>query len=108
MRTSIARSLLAPGSAPAIVAISRLLGLASVAHADDARAQWRAGGETYVGVPFGLDLLTDGFADSPQPDVPDIVIPGASVKLVGAQPNVARSIQIINGQRSESTRVQWA
>jgi hypothetical protein len=84
-----------------------LLGAGS-ANADDARAHWRAEDRNaYVGVPFELDLLVEGFAESPQPDPPNVTIPNATVKLVGAQPNVSRSIQIVNGQRSDSSHVTW-
>jgi hypothetical protein len=82
--------------------------LARTAAADDARAQFRLdGGRPHVGVPFQLDLVLEGFDESPAPDQPKLTIPDANVTALGAQPNVSRSIQIINGRRTDSTRVTW-
>lgn len=85
-----------------------LLGLARTAAADDARAQFRLdGGSPHVDVPFRLDLVVEGFDEGPAPELPKLDIANATVTPVGAQPNVSRSIQIINGRRSDSTRVSW-
>jgi len=85
-----------------------LLALAGTARADEPRAQFRLdGGEPHVDVPFHLDLLVEGFDESPAPAQPDLKLPDATVTPLGATPNVARSIQIINGRRSDFTRVTW-
>ncbi len=88
-----------------------LLALATNAFAQDApRAQFRLdGGQPHVGMPFTLQLLVEGFDESPPPEIPQLQIPNATVTSLGLpSPNVSRSIQIINGRRSESTRVTWA
>ena len=82
----------------------------SSARADEPRAQFRLdGGQPHVGMPFTLQLVIEGFDEAPAPEVPKLDIPYATVAPLGAAtPNVSRSIQIINGRRSESTRVTWA
>lgn len=92
------------------IAILVLLGLAGTAAADEARAQFRLGGgqAPHVGVPFQLEMIIEGFDESPAPDLPKLDIPDATVTPLGATPNVSRSIQIINGRRSDSTRVTWS
>lgn len=93
---------------PLILAIAILAGLASTAAADDSRAQFRIGsGKPYVDVPFQLELGIEGFDEQPAPDQPKLAIPDATVTPLGATPNVSRSIQIINGRRSDSTKVSW-
>ncbi len=82
--------------------------LANTARADDTRAQFRLdGGRPNVGVPFQLDLVVEGFDESPAPAQPELDIADATVTALGAQPNMSRSIQIINGRRTDSTRVTW-
>ncbi len=89
-----------------VVAI--LAALAGNAAAEDARAQFRLdGGRPHVDVPFQLDLVIEGFDESPAPDLPKLELPNATVTPLGATPNVSRSIQIINGQRSDAVRVTW-
>ena len=92
------------------VALLVLVGLASSAAADEAHAQFRLGGngQPHVGVPFQLELIVDGFDESPAPDMPKLDIPDATVTPQGATPNVSRSIQIVNGRRTDSTRVSWS
>ena len=91
-----------------IAALVIMTGVASTAVADDSRAQFRLdGGKPYVDVPFQLDLQIDGFDEQPAPDLPKLAIPDATVTPLGATPNVSRSIQIINGRRSDSTKVTW-
>ncbi len=87
-----------------------LLASVSVARADEPRAQFRLdGGQPHVGMPFTLQLLVEGFDETPAPELPKLEIPNATVTPMGAAtPNVSRSIQIINGRRSDSTRVTWA
>ncbi|HEX8110056.1 MAG TPA: BatD family protein, partial [Kofleriaceae bacterium] len=82
---------------------------AGTARADQPHAEFRLGDRDtpHVGVPFHLDLLIEGFDETPQPDVPKLTLPGADVTFVAAQPNVSRGIQIINGRRSDFVKVTW-
>jgi hypothetical protein len=60
-------------------------------------------------MPFTLQLIVEGFDDSPPPETPALSIPNAQITPLGAaQPNVSRSIQIVNGHRTDSTTVTWA
>lgn len=79
------------------------------AFADEPQAQFRLGsGRPHVGVPFQLELVIEGFDESPAPDLPKLAIPDATVTPLGATPNTSRSIQIINGRRTDSVRVTWS
>jgi hypothetical protein len=84
-----------------------ILCIAGVARADEPVAKWSTDDRPHAGMPFELRLLVGGLDDNPPPDPPKLSIPGATVKWLGAQPNVSRSIQIINGRRSDSTTVTW-
>ena len=79
------------------------------AHADDAHAEYRLGerGTPHAGVPFALDVLIEGFDESPQPEVPTLTLAGARATFLRAQPDVSRGIQIINGRRSDFVKVTW-
>jgi hypothetical protein len=92
------------------IALLVLVGLAGVAAADEPRAQFRLGSgqQPHVGVPFQLELIIEGFDEKPAPDVPKLEIADATVTPLGATPNVSRSIQIVNGRRSDTTRVSWS
>lgn len=50
------------------------------AFADEPQAQFRLGsGRPHVGVPFQLELVIEGFDESPAPDLPKLAIPDATV-----------------------------
>lgn len=86
-----------------------LVGLGGVATADEPRAVFRLGsGQPHVGVPFNLELIVEGFDEAPAPDMPKLDLSDATVTALGATPNVARSIQIVNGRRTDATRVSWS
>jgi hypothetical protein len=87
--------------------ILAILCVAGAARADEPVAKWSTDDRPHAGMPFELRLLVGGLDEHPQPDPPKLTIPGATVKWIGAQPNVSRSIQIINGRRSDSTTVTW-
>jgi hypothetical protein len=88
--------------------IAALVFAPALAVADEPRAELRVDGEPHVGVPFTLGVLTEGFDESPQPDVPKLEIPGATVTYVGAAPNAMHGFQVSsNGQRTDFTRVRW-
>lgn len=91
-----------------IAAIAIVAAAASTAVAEDARARFRVeSDQVYVGVPFQLDLGIEGFDETPAPELPKLAISDATVTPLGATPNVSRSIQIVNGRRTDSTRVSW-
>jgi tetratricopeptide (TPR) repeat protein len=89
------------------LAVLIVLCAAGVAYADEPRATWQAGESPHAGVPFELRLVVEGLDESPQPDQPKLAIQGAQVKELGAQPNVSRMMQVINGRRSDFTQVTW-
>ena len=64
-------------------------------------------GETLAGSPFVLSVRSEGFDESPTPDVASFQIPGCKVTTLGVSPSVATSISIINGRRSETRRVTF-
>lgn len=82
--------------------------VARAAHAQPT-AELRLGdrGTPHVGIPFELQLVIEGFDESPAPSVPKLELPGASVTFIGVQPDVSRGVQIINGRRSDFVRVTW-
>ena len=98
-----------------IVALSALAALAvglggfASAWADDPQARFslERGAQPHAGMPFKLLLAVGGLDENPPPEQPKLAIAGATVTPLGAQPNVSRSIQIVNGRRSESAEVTW-
>jgi len=99
------RTPLAIGISLVMVAV---LGTASVASAQQApRAAFRLEDEPHVDVPFHLDVVVEGLDETPAPAQPELDLAGATVTPIGVQPNVSRSIQIINGRRIDATRVTW-
>jgi len=85
-----------------------MVAMLGTARADgDARARWSVDDEPHAGMPFELDLQVEGFDETPAPAQPKLDLPGATVRPLGAQPSVSRSIQIVNGRRSDSTSVTW-
>jgi len=94
------------GATTAIVLVLALV-LAGQAHAQGTRAEYQLRGEPHAGVPFHLDAVIEGLEESPTLTQPKLEIAGAQVTPVAVQPNVSRSIQIINGRRIDSTRVTW-
>jgi len=79
---------------------------ASLAHAQS--AQYTLGRQRpHADVPFRLDLVIEGFEENPAPTQPALTIANAEVTPAGVQPNVSRSIQIINGRRQDSVEVTW-
>jgi hypothetical protein len=82
---------------------------APAARAEDLHAQFQLGDRErpHVGVPFHLNLVIEGFDEAPQPDVPKLDIPNATVSFVAAQPQVSRGMQMVNGRRSDFVQVIW-
>lgn len=94
----------------ALAVIASIAGIAGNAFADEplARFQLERGVEPHAGLPFTLTIGVVGFDENPPPAHPKLEIPDAKVTPAGAQPNVSRSIQILNGRRTDSTQVSWA
>jgi hypothetical protein len=62
------------------VAFVVLAALACLARADEPRAQFRLdGGTPHVDIPFELQMLIEGFDESPAPDQPPLAVAGATV-----------------------------
>ena len=86
-----------------------VLALSAPALADEPQAAYKLerGASPHAGLPFNLLLLGVGFDETPPPEQPKLAIPGAKLTPLGAQPNVQRSVQIINGRRTDATQVTW-
>ena len=82
---------------------------AGTARADEPHAEFRLGDRDtpHVGVPFVVGLVIVGFEENPQPTPPKLDVPNATVKFLGARPNVSQSVQIFNGKRTDSVQVTW-
>src|ERR1700760_2963439 len=88
--------------------IGMLVALCAIAHADGTEARWmNFEQQPHAGVPFTVQLGIAGFDESPMVELPPLTIAGAKVTPMGATPNTSRSIQIINGRRSQSTETTW-
>jgi len=65
-------------------------------------------GPHFVGVPVRLQVIAEGFDETPQPRIEVADPPQGRLALTGANPSVSTSIQIINGRMSQSKWVQFA
>ena len=63
--------------------------------------------EIHAGLPFVLAISAEGFEPEPEPEVSDLQIPGCEVSFLGVSPNVSTYIDVVNGRRSESQRVEF-
>src|SRR5262245_55062036 len=61
----------------AVIAICAVAVAATPAFADDARAGFRLAdnAQPHVGIPFQLDLVVEGFDETPAPEMPKLSIP---------------------------------
>ncbi|TMQ12246.1 MAG: hypothetical protein E6J91_21165 [Deltaproteobacteria bacterium] len=90
------------------IALVLVLIAAGTARADAPHAEYRRLRDTpHVGVPFNLDLLVEGFDETPQPTIPRLEIPDAQVTFVTAQPDITRGVQMTNGRRTDFVQVTW-
>ncbi|HET9627709.1 MAG TPA: BatD family protein, partial [Kofleriaceae bacterium] len=98
-----------PALSLAAACVIALAATAGTARADEPVAQFRLGGRDtpHVGVAFALELIIEGFDEAPEPAPPKLELANATVSFVAAQPNVQRGIQIINGRRSDFSKVTW-
>jgi len=65
-------------------------------------------GPHFVGVPVRLQVIAEGFDETPQPRIEVADPPQGRLALTGVNPSVSTSIQIINGRMSQSKWVQFA
>jgi hypothetical protein len=89
-----------------LVSVLVLVGLTEVASAQRAKFQLERN-RLHADVPFHIDLVVEGFDEAPAPDQPPLDIAGATVTPIGVEPRVSRSIQIVNGRRTDSKTVTW-
>ncbi|MBA3541426.1 MAG: BatD family protein, partial [Deltaproteobacteria bacterium] len=94
-------------AATVVLAFGLTLGLGARDALAAPQAAFRLEGKPHVDVPFELTMLIEGFEESPVPALPSLQLPDATVTPLGATPNVARSIQIINGRRVDTLDVTW-
>jgi hypothetical protein len=117
MRRSSSHSPRHLGRAPLVVAAlaGAVLGsspvAAPIAHAQPAAGPASArlqldGREAHAGLPFVIAMVIEGFEEGPAPTA-TLTIAGATVTALGAEPNVAQSVRIINGKRTDSRTVTW-
>jgi hypothetical protein len=92
-----------------LIALAVAAAMGGTARADDARAEFQLGQRDapHAGVPFALNLVIEGFDQTPQPAIPKLEIPDASVTFVGADPNVSADVQFFNGRASQVVHVMW-
>ena len=92
-----------------LTSVLALVAAGGTAHADEPVAQFRLGDRDtpHVGVPFFLDLVIEGFDEQPAPTPPKLEIASAQVTFVAVEPNVQRGIQIVNGRRTDFSKVTW-
>ncbi len=88
--------------------LTALIALVSSARADGApQLRLQLTTEAYAGMPIVLQVVADGFDESPAPTQPPLTVAGATVQALGVQPSVSQSIQIVNGRRYQQRDVRW-
>jgi hypothetical protein len=63
--------------------------------------------QLYADLPFAVQVVAEGFDESPQPEQPELVIAGCKVTALGVAPNVSTSISIVNGRRTQTREVTY-
>ncbi len=77
-------------------------------HAQAQQAQVRASAAPYyVGIPIDIEIVVDGFEKSTEPAIDVQTPPNTSLQLLGVNPNISSSIQIVNGQVTKNERVRF-
>jgi hypothetical protein len=61
----------------------------------------------YIGVPIDVQVFADGFSEEPQPQIEATPPEQGQLKFLGISPNISTSVQIINGQMSQSKTVRF-
>jgi tetratricopeptide (TPR) repeat protein len=92
-----------------IAFVAALLIAAPPARADEPVAEFQlAERDTpHVGVPFVLAMIVEGMDEQPAPTAGKLEIANATVAFVGAEPNIQRGYQNINGKVSNFVKVTW-
>jgi hypothetical protein len=92
-----------------IACLIALLVATGSARADEPRAgfQLADSGPLYVDLPFHLNLVVEGFDETPKPESPKLEIPGATVTFVGAEPAPSGGIDIIINGRRRNVALTW-
>ncbi|MCB1743829.1 MAG: BatD family protein, partial [Gammaproteobacteria bacterium] len=83
-----------------------LLAAGSIAHAQRVMVQTTPEPH-YAGVAIELNVVADGFEETPQPRIEAGEPSRGDLQLVGVAPNISTSIQIVNGQMSQSKTVRY-
>ncbi len=90
-----------------VVAAMLALGAAPALADDPPQAQFQAERDIYVGVPFTLSLVVQGFDESPEPAQPTLAITGANVTALGVRPKISQRFESINGRERLWKDVRW-
>jgi len=64
-------------------------------------------GPHFIGVPVRLQVIVEGFEETPQPEIQAPNPAQGRLELVGISPSVSTSIRIINGRMSRSEQVHF-
>ena len=64
-------------------------------------------GSHYPGVAVALNVVVDGFAESPQPEVEFAPIANAKIELTGISPQTSTRVQIVNGRMTQTKNVRF-
>ena len=88
-------------------AFGLLLLLASMPGLTQQATVQSARGPHYVGIPVDIQVVADGFDESPQPQIKGPQTSAGSLSLLGVSPNISTSIQVINGQMTQSKTVRF-
>ena len=91
---------------PVLIAVIQLASPLVVAQ-QQARLQAEEGPH-FIGVPVRLQVVAEGFDETPQPRIETAVPPQGRLELTGVSPSVSTSIRTINGRMSQSKWVQFA
>jgi len=81
------------------------LGFAFVAQAQEAAIR-TSQAPYFVGVPIDIQVVTQGFEETPEPEIEAPIVTGAKLRFVGMSPSRMESIRIIGGKRSSWIQVQ--
>jgi hypothetical protein len=61
----------------------------------------------YINVPIDIQVVAEGFEESPQPVIEATPPAQGQLRFIGVSPNISTSIQVINGQLSQSKTIQF-
>jgi hypothetical protein len=61
----------------------------------------------YAGIPIDIQVIADGFSQSPEPAIEVDAPSGSDLRLLGVSPNISSSIRIINGRMTRSETVRY-